>query len=451
MAATALLFGMEPAPVTQCRVLEVGCGDGSNLIPMAYHLPGSRFVGIDLADEPIAAGREMAAALQLGNIELRAADLRGIDASCGEFDYIIAHGVYSWIPVAIRDRLVGLCAERLTPRGVAFISYNTYPGRYPRHMLREMMLYHTRGAASDGERIQQARAFLEFLAKNQRTTNSLAPMLQDEVRTLLESRDFSLTHDDLAPVCDPVYFHEFAAHAAAHGLQFLGETDTHLMFDPAENAELASLGPLEREQYRDFLLLRRFRQTLLCHEGIELQRNPPLEAMDRLHFSSPAREVGGDIEGGHGVRIVNPQDAVRAVAGALRDVFPFPVSFEDLAPYAGQRQTLREILFALVRGGFAEIHAHDYPCEDSVSAKPMASRLARYQAARGRIVTSAAHAPVELDAPALRLLCLMDGERTHEDIARILAEEEGAPPAAELLGRLRAFMVWLAQMGLLEA
>ena len=98
LAAIARFFGMKPAPVTACRVLEIGCGNAANLIPLAYHLPESRFTGIDLAAAPIAAGCTMARDLGLSNIDLRVADLRELGAEMGEFDYIFAHGLYSWIP-----------------------------------------------------------------------------------------------------------------------------------------------------------------------------------------------------------------------------------------------------------------------------------------------------------------------------------------------------------------
>jgi SAM-dependent methyltransferase len=128
LAAMARLFGMRPAPVTACRVLELGCGSGANLIPQAYYLPESRFTGIDMAAEPIAVARAMAGDLGLSNIDLRVADLRDLGTEVGEFDYIFAHGLYSWIPADVRDRLLAVCSERLAPQGVAFVSYNVYPG-----------------------------------------------------------------------------------------------------------------------------------------------------------------------------------------------------------------------------------------------------------------------------------------------------------------------------------
>src|SRR5258707_4903218 len=113
---------MRPARVTQCRVLEIGCGSGGNIIPLAYTLRGSSFLGIDLAKQPIAVARKKSRALALGNLELRACDLRDLSPSEGVFDYILAHGIYSWVPADVRDALLAACGALLAPQGIAFIS-----------------------------------------------------------------------------------------------------------------------------------------------------------------------------------------------------------------------------------------------------------------------------------------------------------------------------------------
>ncbi len=140
LATMARLLGRQPAPVENCRVLEVGCAAGGNLLPMAYQLPGAEFVGIDYSAGQIEDGTQRIAALGLSNMQLICADLAdlvnpaesgaedGRDEALGSFDYIIAHGVYSWTPLPVRDALLALCRRVLRPHGVAYISYNTYPG-----------------------------------------------------------------------------------------------------------------------------------------------------------------------------------------------------------------------------------------------------------------------------------------------------------------------------------
>jgi SAM-dependent methyltransferase len=154
LATIATLFGMTPAPVASCRVLELGCGDGGNLIPMAFSLPGSEFVGVDLAPSTIKVGADKAARLGLTNISLRPLDILDFDLSFGEFDYIIAHGVYSWVPHEVREKVLAICRTHLAPQGVAYISYNAFPGGHIRQMMREMMQYHTRDILDPQERIQ---------------------------------------------------------------------------------------------------------------------------------------------------------------------------------------------------------------------------------------------------------------------------------------------------------
>jgi len=411
-------------------VLELGCGDGANLIPQAYYLPQSRFMGVDLAEAPIAAGRGIAAELGLSNISLRAADLRDLGPDDGEFDYIFAHGLYSWIPADVRDRLLAVCRERLAPQGVAFVSYNVYPGRYSRQMIREILLHHTRAIEDPAERIAAARRLL--------------PQIEhEEAQHVMEHGDDGLFHDDLAPINDPVWFHEFAAHARRHGLQYLAEAQAHKTFDPArEQAGENTADVIEREQYVDFRKLRRFRETLLCHEGIALDRAIGPERMNEFLFSEYQRAQ--QISGEQGVQ------AVEAVVQALHDTGQLPVQFQELIPYAGNAELLGQILFALLVAGCANLHVHDFACQETVTERPRASHLARYQLDLGSAVTSACHIPVELDAIARQLVRLLDGTRTHEEIARELAEIHGAPSLEEVRRHLPGSLDWLAGMGLLE-
>jgi SAM-dependent methyltransferase len=429
---------MRPAPVANCRVLEIGCGDGGNVVPLAYGLPEGQVTGVDLATDAISSARRMAADLKLENIRLVAGDLREIGPDYGEFDCIIAHGVYSWVPADARDALLRVCAARLAPQGVAFVSYNTYPGRHVRQMLREMMLYQTRSTADPARRMERARSFLHALAEGRLAPPAWRGLLEEETRLLLEKDASSFWHDDLAEVNDPVYFHEFARHAAAHGLQYLGEADAHLMFDP-RGASSEADDPIEREQELDFLRCRRFRQTLLCRSEVILDRDPGAARMARFLFAAPARRLaGGEIEGLNGIRIAPGHAELEGIVGALGDSYPLPLPFDDLLPYGSGPDELAEILWALARSGFATFHVHDFPCEETVTARPRASALARWQAARSSQVLSACHTPVELEEADLRLLRLLDGSRDQEELARAC----GFVPDEAL--------TWFARMGLLE-
>ncbi len=449
LAAVGDLFGMEPEPVERCRVLEVGCGNGNNLISMAFALPGASFAGIDLATEPIAAGCDAIAELNLKNISLAARDLRELGPDFGEFDYIIAHGVYSWIPEDARDRLLGLCQELLSPQGIAFISYNIYPGHHIREMFRDMLLYHTRHSENAADRVEQARRFLNFYRDARTGPEAWRGAIDSEIERMLTSG--ILFHDEMSPVNHAVYFHEFVEHARTHGLQYLGEANLHEMFDHRNVLGRMSSRLLEREQYLDFIKARRFRQTLLCRDEVWLNHNPSPEDMDRFLFSSPATPVDGELEGESKVRIAPKIAAGERVALALGDAYPLPVAFEELLPYAGSRASLRELLFSMTIGGFAQIHSYEFPCEESVTARPVASALARWQARTSSQVTTLCHRVVELDPIGRDLLLLLDGTRDHEAIAADVGRMPGAPTAESIQEKLPDTLAWLARIGLLSA
>ena len=117
LATLGALFGMNPARLESCRVLELGCGEGANLIPVAFQWPESEFVGIDLSAEAIRYGNDFIGRLGLRNITLRCLDIMEIDREFGSFDYIIVHGVYSWVPASgAREGAIDLPAEPCAAR-----------------------------------------------------------------------------------------------------------------------------------------------------------------------------------------------------------------------------------------------------------------------------------------------------------------------------------------------
>ena len=286
LASLASLVGLNPAPVATCRVLEVGCATGSNILPMALSLPKASFVGFDYSARQIEAAQAAAETVGLTNVRLLHLDIREVTPDLGEFDYIIAHGIYSWVPAEVRERLLALCQQNLAPNGLAFVSYNVYPGWHMLGTLRDMMLYHVRGIEDPRERAAEARSVLNFMAESvptsQRARSSLlhaySAFLQGEMKRLGPKADGFLLHDELEEVNDPVYFWQFMEQASQHGLEYVidfdfrGSLPNH--YDPktAEAFIHKARNVVESEQYLDFLRSRSFRQTLLCHAGQTVQR-----------------------------------------------------------------------------------------------------------------------------------------------------------------------------------
>ena len=116
LSVIARLFGMQPAPLEGCRVLELGCGNGANIIAMAALMPDATFLGVDLSPRQIEVGQARIAELGLTNVELRAADLLEIENDLPVFDFIIAHGLYSWVPPNVQQAVLRICSRHLSPR-----------------------------------------------------------------------------------------------------------------------------------------------------------------------------------------------------------------------------------------------------------------------------------------------------------------------------------------------
>ena len=477
VATLAVLFGMTPAAVERCRVLELGCGDGGNLIPMAFGLPESHFTGIDLAESAILRGQELTGRLQLSNIQLRSLDLMDFGSRFGEFDYIIAHGLYSWVPPQVREKILSVCKSHLAAQGVAFVSYNTYPGGHLLDSIREMMQFHTRNVSRPRERLRQARELLEFLVEAHPDQDVYGVLLKHEVKSLLERKPEFFYHDELGEHNHRFYFHEFVEQARRYGLQFLSEARLLSMqtetFGPqaAETIRVLSGGDeLAREQYLDFLKLRKFRQTLLCHSEIALDRRLRPECAAQMFAVSDARPASpeADITSTSALQFTYPNGGsmstnhplAKAAMMHLGQVWPQASPFSELlrsarvlsqrdtsagAPLEEDARWLSDMVMKLYAANFLELHVHAPALVTKPSTRPVSSALARAQVERGSSVTNLRHASVEVgDEAARQLLLMLDGSRNREQLLLELRQRassgeitaESLETNLERLGRL---------------
>ena len=455
LATNAILFGMTPQPVTACRVLELACGDGSNLIPMALGLPGSEFLGIDLAARPIAKGMSLIETLGLTNIRLWESDVIKLTKELGRFDYIIAHGLYSWVPAEVRDKILENCKNLLAPDGVAYISYNTLPGGHLRHMVREMMLFHARGVSDSQERIRKARELIEFLSETPSASDDYARFVKKQMEFISNRADEALFHDDLAVINNPVYFHQFIAHAARWGLQYISEAE--LMecqagfHGPLISESWQQLGHdlIAQEQYFDFLKCRMFRQTLLCHDGVPLDRSLNREKAQQFYVASSAQPVSPSpdaaspgvveqfrVSSGAVISIDFP--LAKAALLCLGKIWPQSASFGELLrnahtivgddhgwDLAQDERTLGlcEFLLKTCGSGLVELHTYQPTVIARASQRPIVSSLARLQLREGPFITTLGHATIKVeDDMARHLISLLDGSRDRPMLLKELNE-----------------------------
>ena len=453
----AKLFGMAPVDIRHSRVLELGCADGANLIPMACALPESTFLGVDVSTRQIKAGQEIIAALGLTNIELLQCDIRHIGQSFGVFDYVIAHGVYSWVPPEVQDKILSICSEYLRDHGVAYVSYNTFPGWRMRGMLRDMMVYHARKFDDPKEQIEQARALIQWLGESVRSENNpYGTLLKSELEQMQRWEDTYFRHDSLAEINEPVYFHEFVEQAEAHSLQYLAEAEFPSMLASNHAAPVAEalnrLGRdiIETEQYMDFVRNRMFRQTLLCHREVKLNRALGPWTLTDFRIGGSLRRLDPDpnrgsdevetFTGANDLRISSSEPIVKAALLTLGEVWPATIPFRELLERAGRRQesertgkewktqaieaggnVLGTALLVCCATGLCELQVQQDQFVTSVGVKPCACPLVKLQAVSGNGVTNRRHEGLQLGKFERHLISLLDGKHDREELIEELA------------------------------
>ena len=427
LATVATLLGLDVAPVATCRVLELACGDGTNLVPVAAALPNATFVGVDFAARPVARATRMASDLGLSNVRLLQLDLREFPADIGQFDYIVAHGLYSWVPADVRAHVLPLIARHLAPHGVAFVSYNTLPGCHMRRAVWEMLKFHTREIADKPAKVAAARSLIALVATPVAGDDAGPSALRAEVRLAGEGGDAALAHDDMSEPNDPVYFHEFMAEASRAGLAFLAEAHLGKMMGagiaPAVRQALGPLDRLTREQYLDFIFFRRFRETLLCHANalsrfvVQPHRVLGMHAYASLDLrraaASPTPTEGMAAE-------------VAALTSHLLEHWPNSIPVADLAEWRnrmlpanakGNHRPIEMLLAELYVASQVGLRTMPVAAVAMPGERPEVFAAARWINGEHDVVPTLYQEPLRLnDAAVRKLVGLLDGTRTRNDL-----------------------------------
>ncbi len=446
LATVGILHGLDPAPPASARVLELGCGAGGNLLAMAYASPEMTAVGVDLAAGPIAEARETAREVGIENVALHEADvgdLRG--GELGSFDYVIAHGLYAWIPEPARDGLLAAIAAHLAPDGIAYVSYNAYPGGFVRRTLRELALWHARDAEQPVARAEAARELFAFIAEYRIPEDPWSDVLDEELRLLVDAPVSRLVHDELGDDWAPLWFSEFAARAGSHGLAYVDEVSSREVLKDRFPEHIATamrrLGGGDRiayEQYGDLVVNRKFRQTLLCHADRRPSDDLLPEGLDRLLFAG--RDPGEDAE---------PDELLARILAVLLERRPGLTGFEDLRAALGE--TAGELRAALMHGLDQRLispHVDPPLLAEDPGPRPRASALARFQLGRGEDATTLWHSLIVVEEPGARALVrLLDGTRDHDAIRADLITAGGPELTPE---DLAGGIARLASLGLLH-
>lgn len=276
LEAYAALVGVSAPNPKTARVLELGATYGGNIISQALFNPDATFVGIELAQEQVEKGNEVIANAGLTNVSLIQSDIASIGSEIGTFDYIIAHGVYSWVDDGVKDALLRLIDEHLAEDGIAYVSYNTYPGWHTMDEVRQLMMFSNRDKAqfNHKEKVLHGKTIgsivgsqiLKYDNLKERNSKFLGAL-----SSVMQKDEYYVGHDHLEPNNDPVYFYQFNDHLGAHNLAYLCDADLTLSMVRSFDADIADTldklalnDHVAQEQYLDFMLDTTFRKSIIC-------------------------------------------------------------------------------------------------------------------------------------------------------------------------------------------
>lgn len=447
LATAALRRGLRHAPPAGCRMLDLGCADATNLLPLALAFPDSEFVGVDRSANQIARAREDVATLGLTNVTLVQADVVDLAGDLGSFDYIVAHGLYSWVSPEARERILARFATSLSPRGIGYLSYNALPGWGARGAVRHSLRLHTRSVTHAHDKIAAARAHIRTLrALLDESARAPFTMQLAEILEPLASRsDSYLLHEYLTEHNQAFTYAEVVESLRAHDLSVVHDVVRATSTFTATEALEARLGrahlpPEEVEATIDLLTCRQFRAHLIGRDADRRSspRDPSLEAwLPRCEIAlasepiaattalgrAPAsRETSGRGPTGTGIGFTRAAvDWLRGALESLAAIRPASVGVGTLLERAPLTDAPRgAVLRDLLRGcdlGYLELRSHPFSLVTTPGRRPMVSPLTRLDASRGRPVTNQLHEPVRLEPDEARLVALLDGSRDLEAIA----------------------------------
>lgn len=443
------LHGLDAAPATSCRVLELGCGRGGNIVPWAALFPDSDFVGVDLAPSQIADGQRAVDALGLSNVTLVASDIRDVTVDAGGFDYVICHGVYSWVPPDVRTAILEISAQSLTENGLAYISYNALPGWHARGALRSML----RRVVPEGpapEMARTARGFLSLLKRRTPESGPLAAWWWRELALLEMMSDRYLYFEYLVEHNDAFYLDDFLTDARGVGLRYVADSDLASRVPEelgaegrAEVWELAG-DPVTAEMLSDYLVTRLFHRSVLCRIEASLERNPSPDLVRALWIGG-----GGDddveIDLGPQVRVdgSGEDEVVLAPAATIEQTIRWvladagtgglavpdvvaEVRLRRASPDDGDDSEVLAVILDWVLRGQVRSGRWRRPLAREIPEHPVAPRLARWQALDDREgVTTLFHDRVAIDPLDRLLLEVLDGELDLVGLLAVVARAMG--------------------------
>ncbi|MBE3022635.1 MULTISPECIES: class I SAM-dependent methyltransferase [unclassified Campylobacter] len=442
LQSVAEFLGLDAPKANTARVLELGCAYGGNILPFAVHNSQADIVGIDISSTQVKVGNEIAKGMGLENFKLIEKDILSIDKDklkeLGKFDYIIAHGLYSWVCDEVKEAILRLIHELLSQNGIAYISYNVYPGWKSFDILRDYMIFVSSTQKDQTSRLEKAKKELKFLSDylriNLQAQND--PTLRDSTQLLLtqanflqniikKGHDYYVLHDFLETSNDPMYFYKFAASLKKSGLCYLIDAGLDDIFRNSLgiyrfDAHISQNYPsrIEGEQMRDFMLNRSFRKSLVMKSEIlggksDFDMDIGVNEFSKLNFILHSRD---DKSG-------------NAVYEALKNAYPQSLNLSELSNMLEQdlQSTYSQLIeiFATQNVSIAPKKFHHVKYKKGkIRIKPCVARYLEYfinEPSPVILLANELNLKVELTPSEAKAALKFDGQNSLEEIKTSLA------------------------------
>jgi len=336
---------------------DLGCGFGVTAVGLAATHGNGRFGGIDMNAGHIDDAQCLARDAAVENATFLATDIATADREAESFDYIVAHGVYTWVGPQTQAELCRFIDHHLKPGGLVYVSYNALPG-CQRDLAFQRLLYAFADTAP-GDSIERVKAALEGVRE---PLGAGVPTLKDSrsLAQIVESpgryAPSYLVHEYLVGSWRPVWVTEVRAAMAAIGLSPVGSAtivENHDSFVLGRAAR-ATLGRIEdediRELTRDFFISQEFRRDVFIRDRVPLDEEQRVRRLfgSSLALPYPSACVTFSAQTPAG-RLTFENAAARAVVAALEGG---PATLESIAQQSGHdREDLLDNTFALIAGG----------------------------------------------------------------------------------------------------
>lgn len=433
IAAGGLFRGWRAPDPQTASVLEVGCGDGLNLIAMAATHPGLRCVGFDLSSSAIERGRALVNAMQLDNIRLEVGDIVTWPRTGAGFDYIGSHGVYAWVPQAVQTSMLELIAARLNPGGIGYLSYDCLPATAPKAAINRFLRRAVAGIEGVQAKVARAHELLQLLASTQGTRSRLSATLSVVLEKWSEYNPAYIFHDWLAENYEPVSARGFEAAAQRAGLQVFADAgleDSYIADLDESGRMLLTQQTSASGRFEALDMLRgdkTFRRTLVVRRDAPPPPSKGDFGMLRFGFRGTRELVEGkgirytDLGG---TALLAGNTFEQAIMEAIVARAPDEMTFDEIAQATRLPPAELAIRFrALVKVGLVGCNATPQPFVAVPGERPVVAPFARLMARHGDFVITQRHQSYAgLGIPVREVMVLFDGTRTREDIANHLSE-----------------------------